>query len=288
MGGVFAPTSRTLILDLLLNKISPHAINGFVIIDGEETLKGSPAVGSNMFMSNTRFTLKVYRRDNKDGFIKVFSSNPGMLASKQWNIKDAMKASYVDSLLLYPRNRHEVKASLNSEENLEVNEIEISLSKLMMEIQKIIISLIHTWLQILEKELYKKELNEEVFKIESIFNDTFRTSLRNELGIEFYELGIKANQAIEDIRLLRNLLTLLYSNDATFFYMTYWGVKDSIESNYSIFKFCDQETSDLFDKLEKYSKERMYIIEPIAEEDKKTRKVKGSVIYKTQNSKSLI
>ena len=199
-----------------------------------------------------------------------------------------MKASYVDSLLLYPRNRYEVKASLNSEENLEVSEIEISLSKLMMEIQKIIISLLHTWLQILEKELYKKELNEEVFKIESIFNDTFRTSLRNELGIEFYELGIKANQAIEDIRLLRNLLTLLYSNDATFFYMTYWGVKDSIESNYSIFKFCDQETSDLFDKLEKYSKERMYIIEPIAEEDKKTRKVKGSVIYKTQNSKSLI
>ena len=275
-GGVFAPTSRTLIIDLLTNKISPHIINGFVIIDGEETLKGSPAIGENMFMSNTRFILKVYRRDNKDGFIKVFSSNPGLLASKHLNIRDAMKASYVNTLLLYPRNRLEVKESLNSDEILDVNEIDIDLSKCMKEIQQIIITLIHTCLQTLEKELRSYELSDEVFKIESVFNDTFKNSLKNELGNEFNELGDKANRALFDIRLLRYLLTSLYGNDATYFHMAVLETKETCNS-YSIFKFSDQETTDLLEKLEQLSKKRMYSIE--AKEDGAIKKKKSMGIF---------
>ena len=86
-GGIFAPTPNTLILDLLSKKLSPHIITGFIIMNAEKSLKGSHAFGVNSFMSNVQFCLKVFRRDNKDGFIKAFSANPGAVAGKATNIQ---------------------------------------------------------------------------------------------------------------------------------------------------------------------------------------------------------
>jgi len=54
-GGIFAPTPKTLLLDLLSKKLSPHVITGFVILNAESSLRGSHAQGHYTFMSNVCF-----------------------------------------------------------------------------------------------------------------------------------------------------------------------------------------------------------------------------------------
>ena len=78
--------------------------------------------------------MKLFRRDNKEGFIKFFSSNPSALVSKYTHVKDVMKASYINHLMLYPRIRKEVKTSLSSDvaPNIKIFETEIAMSLLMI------------------------------------------------------------------------------------------------------------------------------------------------------------
>ena len=180
-GGIFAPTSKTLTLDLLSKKLSPSIITGIIIMNPEKTLKGSHAQGDDTFMSNICFCLKLFRRDNKDGFIKVISSNPNGLRFKHKDIKDFMVASYCDKLILYPRIRKEVKNSLDMGVNLNMKETEIKMDPKMEELQKIIIDLIHICIEILQKELNKYDLPDEIFSMENVLTGSFHGKLKYEL-----------------------------------------------------------------------------------------------------------
>jgi len=113
---------------------------GFIIMNADKSMKGTHAQGADTFMSNTQFCLKLFRRDNKEGFIKVLSSNPVSISPK---LPCLLKACYINQVVLYPRVRKEIK-TIDQYTNLKVEEVAVDMSPKMAKMQHIIITLLHT------------------------------------------------------------------------------------------------------------------------------------------------
>ncbi|CAI2377235.1 unnamed protein product [Moneuplotes crassus] len=260
-GGIFAPTSKTLVLDLLAKKLSPHIISGFVIMNADKSLKGSNAQGIHTFMSNVCFCLKIYKKDNKDGFVKVLSSNPNGLSFKGGDIKDFMKASYVDKLILYPRIRTEVKESIEECPKSNIIEAEIEMNPRMGKLHEIIIKLLHFCIEILEKELEKFDLDEDFFTPNTILSGNYNLKLKLELKNEFFDISSKARIALRDITCLKYLLNTLLESDAISFHLKLLACKETNNPN-SIFLTAYEEVEALVDQMAATNLDRIYQIKP--------------------------
>ena len=94
-----------MVTDLLKKKISPLVISGFVILNAETVrYKGCD--------NSIHFALKLWREENRDGFIKGFTDNANSINSYK-KVESVMKLLFVDKLILFPRIRKEVKDTLN-------------------------------------------------------------------------------------------------------------------------------------------------------------------------------
>lgn len=258
-GGIFAPTAKTLILDLLSKKLSPHVISGFVILNAETSLKGTHAQGMYGFMSNVCFCLKMYKRDNKEGFVKVLCSNPNKLSFKGNDIKDFMKASYTDKLVLYPRIRSEVKQDIEEGETSQIIEAEIQMNSKMQKCHEIIIQLLHFCIEIMEKELEKYQLEEEFFSPNKILAGNYTFSLRYELKNEFFDISSKAKICLRDIESCKLLITTLLESDPISFHLILSNCKDNKNPS-SIFVMSYEEVETLVESLTRTNLERIYTI----------------------------
>lgn len=190
-----------------------------------------------------------------------------------------MKACYVNHLILYPRIRKEVISSIDCCENLVVEENEITMGTKMQRLQEIIIKLLHTCLEILEKELRSYDLEEDMYSLETVLGGSYVRTLQAELKKDFNELGAKANQMLRDMGSLKVLLSLLLDSDPINFHMRLSEVKET-ENPYSIFKFWDDETSDLLIEIEDLNLQRIYTIEAKQkDEGDLTKAQKGMLIH---------
>lgn len=90
----------------------------------------------------------------------------------------------------------------------------------------------------------------------------------NVTGIDFHELGFKSMQMLRDIGALKGLLNLLLESDSINFHMRLMEVKQ-VDSNYSIFKFSDEETSNYIKQLE--SETRIYTVRRKKTDEKTTK-----------------
>lgn len=135
----------------------------------------------------------------------------------------------------------------------------------MKRIQQILITLIHSSLSRLEIELKKYDLDEEIFKIETVLSGWYPGAIQAELKREYNDLGFKARQIIKDISVLKSLLNLLLDSDAINFHMRILETKE-IDSPYSIFKQPDDESDKLIKEMTKTNIERIYTIEKKSKE----------------------
>jgi hypothetical protein len=141
-----------------------------------------------------------------------------------------------------------------------IEESDIQMDKKMERIQKILITLIHSSLSRLEIELKKYDLDEEIFKIETVLSGRYSGAIQAELKKEFQDLGFKARQILKDINELKSLLNLLLDSDAINFHMKILDTRE-IDSPYSIFKHPDDESDKLIKEMTKTNVERIYTIE---------------------------
>ncbi len=137
-GGIFSVIYKAIVLDLLTKRLSPSIISGFIINNAQKVEENSPE----------SFLTQILRKDNADAFIKCFTDKPNSIArgGSMHVVENRMKSLQVNNLLLYPRIRQSIRASLDSVELMCIVKSKIDFTPKMEEMHKILIELLQACL----------------------------------------------------------------------------------------------------------------------------------------------
>ena len=225
-GGILFITSRILVVDMLVERTPMEAITGIIVCSAHKILESC----------QDSFILRLYRSQNKTGFIKAFSQNPSLFSRGFGTLDRIMRALFVTKVYLWPRYRSEVSQSLDKRAQPEVIEMRFSLSPLMESIQFAIMDLINMCLKDM-KESNSAYLSEaEELTVENALTPNFTQFLRRQFEPIWYQLNPQTKRMIGDIKLLRQVLFSLTEEDCVTFYCLVESIRQSIK--------IDAKTSD--------------------------------------------
>ncbi|KAL2914851.1 DNA repair protein RAD16 [Polyrhizophydium stewartii] len=208
-GGVIAATSQILVLDMLSKVLPIHLVTG-VIVNHAHRLRDT---------SLEAFALRLFRADNKVGFIQAFSEMPESLAaagSVIGGLERTMKLLYLRSAYLWPRFHISVKDSLDVRGAVDLIELRVPMTRRMKDIQAAIMDCLHEC--ILEVKRANPNLEADDFKVENALFKSFDFTVRQQLDPIWHRVGPKTKSLVKDLRVLRQLLSFLAEYDAVTFY----------------------------------------------------------------------
>ncbi|KAL4098991.1 hypothetical protein QTP88_023494 [Uroleucon formosanum] len=211
-GGVLFVSSRILVVDLLKHRIPIPQITGFLVCRAHNILESCQEA----------FALRLYRMENKTGFIKAFSTSSQTFTYGFTKIERIMKTLFVSKLYLWPRFHLAVKSSLDKI-NPEVIELHVELTPAMKEIQTSLLDLINY--SIKELKRLNPSLDTEEITVENSLSKCFHKILQTQLNPIWHRLSSTTKQLVSDLKLLRNLMISVTSLDSVRF--------QSVLSNYS-------------------------------------------------------
>ncbi|CAI6366875.1 unnamed protein product [Macrosiphum euphorbiae] len=203
-GGVLFVSSRILVVDLLKHRIPTPQITGFLVCRAHNILESCQEA----------FALRLYRMENKSGFIKAFSASSQTFTYGFTKIERIMKTLFVPKLYLWPRFHLAVKSSLDKI-NPEVIELHVELTPAMREIQTSLLDLINY--SIKELKRLNPSLDTEEITVENSLSKCFHKILQTQLNPIWHRLSSTTKQLVSDLKLLRNLMISVTSLDSVRF-----------------------------------------------------------------------
>eukprot|EP00035_Acanthoeca_spectabilis_P009230 m.164481 g.164481 ORF g.164481 m.164481 type:complete len:903 (-) comp14657_c0_seq4:1398-4106(-) len=251
--GVLFVTSRILVVDMLLGKVPTDLIMGIVVLNGHRV---TPT-------SSEAFILRLYRLENRDGFIKAFSDNPEALSRGFNGVEKTLKSLWMRKLYLWPRFQQSVIEALDSKKQPKVMQVEVQQTPHMQRIQIAIRTLLQACLRELKQK--RPELDMEHLSTETALMSEFDRTLSRQLDPVWHLLGPSVKQLVKDVRTLRSLVGHLYHYDAVsfFHYLEALRTSNAAFNENSSFLFLDA-TDDLYSN----AKERVFPKNPKAKKIK--------------------
>jgi DNA excision repair protein ERCC-4 len=208
-GGIFSITSRILVVDLLSKNMDPASVTGIVILHADRVSS----------TSTEAFILKVYRDNNKFGFIKALTDRPEAICFGFSPLQERMKTLQLRKVLLWPRFRYEVKRELeHNKRNKEVIEIKVEMTQMMMEMQSALREAIQACISQIKSSVSKVVDTEDWTLDESIERPDFTRLLRAQLDPYWHRLPARARQVMSNLEKLCEFLDALTSLDSVSFY----------------------------------------------------------------------
>ena len=102
-GGCFLISTQIILADLLQKKVDASRIAGFLVLNAHRVTESS----------NEAFVIRIFKQENKFGFVKAFSDAPETLASGFMKVDRLCKNLFVRRLFLYPRFKDTVEKCLD-------------------------------------------------------------------------------------------------------------------------------------------------------------------------------
>ncbi|CAB3986645.1 DNA repair endonuclease XPF, partial, partial [Paramuricea clavata] len=198
------------------------------------------------------FILRLYRENNKTGFIKAFSDAPEAFTAGFSKVERVMKNLFVKKLYLWPRFYAPMSAFLERH-TPELVELHLQLTPSMLVIQTSILDLIATCLRDIKR--LNSFLDPEELTVENSINKYFDKLLRLQLDPVWHQLSSKTKQLVADLKVLRTLLFYLTQYDCVTFYQFLQSLRASERDTmyHSMWMFMDA-TEALF----VHARERVY------------------------------
>lgn len=258
-GGVFTVTYKILVLDLLTKKLSPSIISGLIINCAHKA-------GSSGTKTGESFIAEIIRRGNQDAFIKAISEKPqGVGRGGIMGIEAFMKSLQVSQMLLYPRIKKSVKEALDAAEGLSVQQNSLKFTKKIEEIHSLLIELMQACIEEIQTIIKKVEgvdaNYQEVLDVKKALLKSFHGQFRRAIGKRFAYLGNKAKTLLGNIADIRRLIWVLFNQDCVSFYVSLHNLRfNNMEEHFSLFNFCDEETSKLIERLYVLAKSRIFSV----------------------------
>nr|XP_022901914.1 DNA repair endonuclease XPF isoform X1 [Onthophagus taurus] len=204
-GGVQFVTTRMLVVDMLKNQIPIDKITGFIVLRAHSVLESCQEA----------FVLRLFRQNNKIGFIKAFSNSPQSFTVGFNQVERIMRSLFVKELYLWPRFHNSVIKTLKQCEP-QVIELHIPISDTMSKIQTCILDLMNLTVQ--EIKRINKTLEMQEITVENCLTKNFHKILQSQLDCIWHQLSRKSKQLVADLSTLRHLITtMLYADPVTFY-----------------------------------------------------------------------
>eukprot|EP01083_Nonionella_stella_P078573 215107_1 len=245
-GGCIAITSRILVTDLLSNIVPFQSITGILVHNAHQLPKSA----------NLSFVLEIFRKNNKQGFIKGFSEHASKFCGYTC-LKDVMKRLFVSKVHIWPRFRSVVSDSFeerNGKNKIEHEEFHLELTDSMRMIQECVMEIIEGLLNELRQTTF---ISVSITVENGLFND-FEYILYVAFKPYWNKLSQKTKGLISDLVNLKRLLLYVVSYDALTFYRHLISMRNaSIDKTTNIPKSLWLYT-DSAEKLFVASKSRVY------------------------------
>ncbi|RDD47919.1 DNA repair endonuclease XPF [Trichoplax sp. H2] len=254
-GGVLFVTPRILVVDMLSKRVPIHLINGIIVAKAHKMIESYQEA----------FITRLYRQNNKNGFVKAFSDAPSTFTSGFSQVEKVMKNLFVRKLFLWPRFHATVTGCLEKHK-VDVVELLIPMTKHMVTIQTAIIDIIYTCLKELKKG--NPSLDTSDLVVENAMSQAFDNIVKVQLEPIWHQLSGKTKQLIDDLKMLRLLILFLTQYDC----ITFLNYLESVRTNgtrlnkYSLWLFLDS-TNVLFT----HARKRVFGDSTVATENSKTR-----------------
>ncbi|CAG8438592.1 3356_t:CDS:10 [Funneliformis mosseae] len=205
-GGILSITSRILIIDLLQKRIPTYLITGILIMHAERVNE----------TSTEAFILRIFKEENKEGFVKAFSDSPeSFISSGLSPLQTTLQLLQLRKVYLYPRF-HVIIRNCLEQHKADVIELHQSLSPSMNEIQAAITECIEACLSEIKK-VNGNWLDVDDLTVENSFFRSFDVILRQQLEPFWHRVSSKTKLLVNDLTTLRKLLGYLVGYDCVSF-----------------------------------------------------------------------
>ncbi|KXH31676.1 DNA repair protein [Colletotrichum simmondsii] len=204
-GGIFSITSRILVVDLLTNLLDTEKVTGLIVLHADRVVATSLEA----------FILRIYRQKNKAGFLKAFADNPDPFSTGFSPLTTMMRNLFLRKASLWPRFHVTVAESLEGKKTAEVIELNISMSEPMRDIQNAILECVEVSIHELKKGNTGLEM--EDWNLDSALHKNFDVIIRRQLDPNWHRVSWKTRQIVNDLSVLRGMLSSVLSLDAVSF-----------------------------------------------------------------------
>ncbi|KAK9371125.1 hypothetical protein V1509DRAFT_613661 [Lipomyces kononenkoae] len=262
-GGVFAVTSRILVVDMLSDVITTDKITGIIVLHAEKVTA----------TSQEAFILRLFREKNKSGFIKAFSDMPESFITGFSPLTNMLKHMFLRKASLWPRFQVLVAESLEQDTTThhklkDVIEVSVSLTPSMREIQTAVLECVDICLRELRRSNSAVlDLEDDEWAVENALHTNFDVRIRRQLDPVWHRLSYKSRQMVADLTTLRQILNYLLNYDCVSFNKMLDIViaantpkPGSTRSNSSPWLFLDAANA-----LFTVARQRVYVGEPISD-----------------------
>lgn len=199
-GGVHLVTTRILVVDLLMKRIPIEFITGIIVLKAHEIIESCQEA----------FALQLYRKFNKTGFIKAFSSKAEAFTFGYTHLEKAMRNMFVNELYIWPRFHALVQASLKGNE-IQAFELNAPATDRMVQMQHIILEILNSMVK--EIKRINPSVDLEEITVENCVSKYFHKILKVQLDCIWHQLNNQTKLLISDLKILRNIiLSLFYKN----------------------------------------------------------------------------
>lgn len=203
-GGIMSVTSRILVVDMLSKRIPTGLITGLIVLHAEKVTPTSVEA----------FIARIYRQENKDGFLKAFSDNPEHFTMGISPLQTVLSQLRIRKVELWPRFHQQTSKDLG-QRKADVIELHQPLSRSMRNIQTAIIECLDASLSELKRGNANIETDD--FSIEHAIFRAFDVVVRRQLDPVWHRVSAKTKQLVGDLTTLRNLLNYLLTYDSVTF-----------------------------------------------------------------------
>ncbi|XP_018359378.1 PREDICTED: DNA repair endonuclease XPF [Trachymyrmex cornetzi] len=240
-GGVLFISGRILVVDLLKNRVPLHLVTGILVYRAHNILNAYQEA----------FALRLYRQNNKTGFIKAFTSSSLAFTVGFSKVERVMKALFVKKLYLWPRFHATINNCLSKHEP-DVIELHVHITPKMQSIQSTLLDVMNYVVKELKR--LNKYLDLDELTVENAVAKKFHKQLHLQIDPIWHQLSTTTKQLFSDLKTLRSLIMSLTYEDSVSFY----AMLNRLRTMEYAMKAGGWIMLDEFENLFKYARSRVY------------------------------
>lgn len=193
LGGIHFISTRILVVDLLRQRIPIQLITGIIVLRAHQIVESCQEA----------FALRLYRQNNKTGFVKAFTSSAESFTYGYGHIEKVMRNIFVRELFIWPRFHALVRKALKLHEPTVV-ELHVPMTKKMISIQTHLLDIMNFLVK--EVKRINRFIDMQEITVENCVTKRFHKILQAQLDSVWHQLNSQTKLLISDLKVLRSLM----------------------------------------------------------------------------------
>lgn len=199
-GGIHFVSTRILVVDLLKKRIPIENITGIIVLKAHKIVESCQET----------FALQLYRKSNKSGFIKAFSSNAEAFTIGYNHLEKSMRNLFLKELYIWPRFHSMIQSSLKEGE-IQAIELNVSATEKMVQMQYLVLDLMNYLVKDIRR--INRTVDMDEITVENCVTKNFHKILQTQLDCIWHQLNSQTKLLISDLKALRiMMLSIIFKN----------------------------------------------------------------------------